>query len=86
MGVVAGPLAEHRADEGNVGVAAGGAIVVFAERAVAHDDKLGLTVPAADVLERFYEGGQAVSRVESSEEENDGNIGAGGRLGGERAG
>jgi hypothetical protein len=76
MRIVARPLAENRADEGDVGVAAGGAIVVLAKRTVADDNELGFTVSAADFLEGFYEGGEAVSRVESSEEENYGNIGA----------
>src|SRR2546423_6150792 len=49
---------------------------MLAERTVAHDDKLRFTVPAANFLEGFYESGEAIPRVESSEEEDDRNIGA----------
>src|SRR6266513_1685650 len=76
VGVVAGSFAEHRADEGDVGISASGAVVMLPQWTVANDDELSTAVSPANFLERFDESGEAVARIKSAEKENDGNIGA----------
>jgi hypothetical protein len=49
---------------------------MLAQRSISHDHELGLAAFAADFLERLDERGQSVARIESAQEENDGNVGA----------
>jgi hypothetical protein len=49
---------------------------MLAKWTVTNDDELSAAMSAAYLLEGLYEGGEAVSRVESSEEENYRDVGA----------